>query len=296
MQDDAPFHERAFEALGTHWRLAVWDTIPASDFERLTDVCIDRVRAFDALYSRFIPDSLVMRLSDMTGEVDVPHDLISMLRLYEKVYAATDGKVNPAIGFALSDSGYDAQYSLTPQSSIRDVPALPDALEILDDTHVRLKQPVLLDLGALGKGYLIDILYDILRESGVSRFLVDGSGDIRYQAEGGETITCGLEHPLDQTMAIGTLAMSGGALCASATNRRRWGERHHYIDPHTLGSPEDILATWVWAQTAALADGLSSALFFAEPEQLSAFQFEYLIVNRDLHAKSSAGFTAELFV
>lgn len=290
-----PTHVVAFEALGTHWKLSVWDAITADRFATLAAQCIEMVRAFDALYSRFIPDSLITQLSIQTGEFEVPADLVAMLRLYEQLYVATSGKVNPCVGFALSDSGYDAAYSLSPAEVIRDVPALPDALSIIDDTHMCINQPVLLDLGAVGKGYLIDLLHDLLREAGIVRFLVDGSGDIRYFASNGETIVCGLEHPLDPTQAIGTLAISGGALCASATNRRRWGDRHHYIDPHTKDSPKDVLATWVWAQNAALADGLSSALFFVEPEALAVFSFEYLVVNSGMHAKSSTGFAIELF-
>lgn len=292
---EEPTHAYAFEALGTHWKISVWDEISSSRFEELADECVAAAREFDALYSRFIADSMVVQLSKQAGEFEVPADLVSMLRLYEALYGATEGKINPCIGFAMGDSGYDAQYSLTEAPVIRDVPPFPDTIDIIDGTHIRLRQRVLLDLGALGKGYLVDMLYAHLEAVGVLHFLVDGSGDIRYRAGEGSAIVCGLEHPLDPTLAIGTLALRGGALCASATNRRRWSARHHYIDPHTKESPREVIATWVWAPTAALADGLSSALFFVEPEALAAFTFEYLVVRHDMHAKSSAGFTAELF-
>lgn len=287
--------EHAFEALGTHFKVTVWDDVSLAAFEELSAACSAVVTDFDAQYSRFKPDSLITRMSTMTGEVEVPHDLVVMLRMYEQLGNVTGGKINPAIGFALSDTGYDAAYSFAHAPDIRDVPALSDAVTISDDTHVQLRQHVLLDLGALGKGYVIDLVYDVLMARGISRFLVDGSGDIRYHAANGEPIVCGLEHPLDATLAIGTLPITTGALCASATNRRRWGTRHHYIDPHSKESPEDVIATWVYADAAALADGLSSALFFVTPESLDSFSFECLIVNRELKMKKSAGFTADLF-
>jgi thiamine biosynthesis lipoprotein len=166
---------------------------------------------------------------------------------------------------------------------------------IEDDTHVTLRTPVLLDLGALGKGYLVDLVYQFLREKGCAEFLVDGSGDIRYYSASQTPIVCGLEHPHDTSLAIGTLRITGGALCASATNRRRWGTRHHYINPLTNESPEAVIATWVYADTAAHADGISTALFFVEAEQLTKFSYEYLVVNAHLHKKNSAGFAAEFF-
>jgi thiamine biosynthesis lipoprotein len=178
---------------------------------------------------------------------------------------------------------------------ITQAPDFLDAVHIDDDTHITLRVPVLLDIGALGKGYLVDRLHDFLREKGCDEFLVDGSGDIRYHSTSGTPIVCGLEHPYDTSLAIGTLRITGGALCASATNRRRWGTRHHYINPRTNESPETVVATWVYAQTAADADGLSTALFFVEPEQLSHISYEYLVVNAHLQKKNSAGFAAEFF-
>jgi len=292
---DEPAHVYQFDALGTRWRLSVWDAVSADSFAQLAHECVGMAREFDDAYSRFKPDSLVSRLAQTKGEHEVPADLVAMLRLYEELSDATGGKINPCIGFALSDTGYDAQYSLREAEEIRDVPPLREALTIVDDRHVRLHCAVLLDVGALGKGYLVDRLYERLIAAGLARFMVDGSGDIRYHAADNTPIVCGLEHPLNVTLAIGTLSLPSGALCASATNRRRWGNRHHYIDPHTKESPEQVVATWAWAETAALADGLSSALFFVPPAQLSRFSFEYLVLDAQLHAHSSAGFAAELF-
>jgi thiamine biosynthesis lipoprotein len=74
-----------------------------------------------------------------------------------------------------------------------------------------------------------------------------------------------------------------------------WGKRNHYFDPRTRKSPEGIRATWVYAESAALADGLSTALFFVPPESLMEFSFEYCILNDTMQRKNSAGFAAEFF-
>jgi len=286
-----------WQALGTNWKLTLWDELSVVTASLLASNAEALTHEFDALYSRFKPNSLVTKLATTIGTIGVPPELVAMLRHYEKLYEVTDGKINPTIGFALEDTGYDANYSLVEQSVLRPVHALPEALTIIDDTQVMFFESVLLDLGALGKGYLIDMVYKQLREAGVERFLIDGSGDIRYYSESKEPIVCGLEDPRDAKQVIGTLTITEGSLCASATNRRHWGNhRHHYLDPHTNKSPRTVLATWVYAPEAAIADGLASALFFVSPESLVDFYFEYLVVNHEMRIKKSAGFAADFFV
>ncbi len=284
-----------WEVIGTTFSVTIWDDLPSHQVTALFGAVEQLSRQFDALYSRFKADSLITKLSETIGQVVVPADLVDMLRLYERLFVATSGKLNPAIGNALVDAGYDAAYSLVPKAAIRAVPPLDRVLTIVDDTTIVLHEPVLLDLGALGKGYLIDAIYTYLTAANLARFLVDGSGDIRYFSVTQEPIVCGLEDPCDPQKAIGTLTITGGALCASAINRRRWGTYHHYLDPHTRTSPSYVIASFVYAQTAAAADGLASALFFVAPEALTDFTFSYLLVNETMQIKRSADFTADLF-
>jgi thiamine biosynthesis lipoprotein len=215
--------------------------------------------------------------------------------LYEQLHDLSGGACTPLLGFALSDLGYDAGYSLTAKDVLRPVPKLHDAIRIEDDTHITLLQHVLIDIGALGKGYFVDVLAGYLQRQGIRRFLVDGSGDVFYQGDG-TPIQAGLEHPGDTSKVIGVVPLEHGGLCASSGNRRAWNGRNHIVDPRTLRSPDEIIATWVMAPTTALADGLATCLFFVEPERFSgAFRFEYCLLNRDYKVKRSPGFIAELF-
>ena len=61
----------------------------------------------------------------------------------------------------------------------------------------------------------------------------------------------GLEHPFDPRRAIGVWEVTDAALCASATNRRAWGDGlHHVLDARTGQPVRTIAATW-----AVAADG-----------------------------------------
>jgi thiamine biosynthesis lipoprotein len=290
-----PTHHWTYLAIGTSWAISLWDEIPEKDIEEMKRLIAEKSEAFEATYSRFRKTSLLWQLTERRGVVPVPKDLITMLRLYETLHDLSDGKLNPLIGFTISDMGYDAEKSLQPKEVIRDVPDFHKALTIFDDETIELHESVLMDLGALGKGYFVDQLAKFLAERGLKHFLVNGSGDISYKGNG-DALRIGLEHPGDPTKAIGIVEMTDGCMCSSAGNRRKWATYHHTIDPHTRTSPNEILATWVIAKSTAIADGLATCLFFTEPERYEKdFSFEYCIMNKENKIKRSAGFTAELF-
>lgn len=281
--------------MGTHWIVTLWDPLDDIAFERIRHDVIAMTHAFDETFSRFKPTSVVRTLTKQLGVVSVPRDLVAMLRLYERLNVLSNGACNPLVGFTLSDLGYDEQYSLRPKEQIRSVPQFREAVRIVDDEHLDMRQSTLIDLGALGKGYFVDKLSEYLKRIGIRRFLVDGSGDVFYRTDG-EPIRVGLEHPGDTSKVIGVVTMQTGAMCSSAGSRRKWGSYHHTIDPRTITSPTDIIATWVMADTASLADGLATCVFLTDPDiYAKEFRYDYCVLNSAYRVKRSKGFSAELF-
>ncbi len=193
----------------------------------------------------------------------------------------------------MSDAGYDAAYSL--QSKVLSTP--PRWKDVLDfhGEVLTTTQPVLLDFGAAGKGYLVDLIGELLTQQGIASFCIDAGGDMLYRRSD-VTLRVGLEHPDDPSQVVGVAELHGQALCGSAGNRRAWGEYHHIIDPHTLTSPRHIKATWAVATDTMTADGLATALFFTTPQKLRKhFQFEYIIIYTDNHLEYSPAFPGHIF-
>lgn len=290
-----PKHVISFDSMGVPWRVLIWDNLSSDDAASLEQTCIDRCASFEQLYSRFKEDSLVSEIATQgAGQYDVPEDLVRMLRLYEDLYLCSNGLFTPLIGYTLEDLGYDANYSLSPREFIRSTPSLPDVLTITSDTSITLSESVLIDIGALGKGFMVDLLFEALRSLGLSHFLVDGSGDIRYT--GPEPVSAGLEDPDDPNAVIGTYSLSSGALAASGVNRRVWRGTAHIIRPDAVSAPSPIYASWVHAETAVLADALATALFLAPPSAfLDHYSFSYCLLNRERRIKKSADFAADFF-
>ncbi len=289
-------HVLTFESMGTVWKVSFKEFFHEEKVKEIEGVIQTHLTTFNNVYSRFNRDSFISKLQEVRGVVEVPHDLVAMLRLYAKYYMVSDKKFTPCIGALLEDAGYDDVYSFQEKESKRPVPDFFEAVKTVDDTHIFLNDSVLLDLGALGKGYCVDRLVELLRPYTEESFLVDGSGDVYYV--GNDSLAVGLEDPDDTTQVIGVIAMTEGGMCSSSTNRRAWGRYSHYLDPTTTSSPSFIRSSWVLAQTAAEADALSSVLFFVAPEKIEeelGVTFSYCLLNNERHIKKSPNFLATFF-
>ncbi len=287
--------QEQFEAIGTHWTIDIFDAALAVDGAELFAAVRDRIAAFDAVYSRFRSDSVVSEMARTSGEYQLPEDATLLIELYQQLYVQTDGAFTPMIGKTLEQAGYDAEYSLKPKRLTTPLP-WDEVCEYNPNTRtLTLHQPALLDFGAAGKGYLVDIVGELLETYGIQNYIVDAGSDIRHR--GAKALDVGLENPTNTTEAIGVATVSNKSLCASAGNRRKWEGFHHIINPHTLQSPDDVLATWAIADTTLVADGVATALFLALPEKLvSHFHFDYLILYSDFSIKQSPDFPARIFL
>lgn len=284
----------SFEAIGTHWNVDIHTSLDTQGQEKLFTRIRDRIELFEHTYSRFRFDSLITKMSEEAGEYFLPEDAVPLMELYKKLYDITGGTFTPLIGQTLVEAGYDANYSLQPKT-LHQPPKWEDVME-LRGNHLFLKQKALLDVGAIGKGYLIDLVSEILEQEGIDSYCVDAGGDIRHRNAQGQSLRIGLEHPDDFEKVIGVVNLSNKSLCGSSGSRRKWGKFHHILNPVTLDSPHEILAVWVEAESTMLADGISTCLFFVPPATLQKhFEFEYLVLRDDYMVEKSENFDAELF-
>jgi FAD:protein FMN transferase len=283
----------SFDAIGTLWRIDTPEPLP----DAIRNAVTERIDRFDRDWSRFRDDSLVSRIAREPGRHRLPADAGPLLALYRELYTASGGRVSPLVGRALESLGYDAAYRLTRSATREPVPAWDDAIawhgEFLDTVA-----PVVVDVGAAGKGYLVDLVGELLSDLGVDTQVVDAGGDLRSR---GVPLRVALEHPADPSKAIGVVELGGGAtdgaLCASASNRREWGAGlHHVLDAITGAPTADVVATWAIAPTALIADGAATALFFdTDPRFYADHGVSTVRMFSNGRVEYSPSFSGELF-
>lgn len=284
-----------FDAIGTRWEIDIHQQL---DNERLLSIehtIKERIDVFDKTYSRFLNNSLITQISQVAGDYEFPEDAKRLFAFYRQLYDITAGKVTPLIGNLLIDAGYDAKYSLKPKNKLHPAASWDETMSYAHP-KLRAHKPVMLDFGAAGKGYIVDIIGELLLAEGIKSYVVDAGGDILRRDVDNNKIRVGLGHPTDTTEAIGVALLDNGSICGSAVNRRKWAGLHHIMDPDTTSPVRDIIATWAMSDTALVADGMATALFFTKPAKLqSAFPFEYCLVRSDFSFDHSAHFPAEFF-
>lgn len=278
-----------FAAIGTVWQIETEK--PLSD--ELRGAVGELIDEFDREWSRFRSDSLVAALAAGGGTVPAPRDAREMLDLFVALDAATGGAVNPLVGDALVRRGYDPEYGFVDHGAA----AAPIRWrEILTWTpeSIHLSHPATIDVGALGKGRLVDLVMAEVTSRVDGGVVVDASGDLAVR---GRQERIGLEHPFDARRAIGVWEVHDGALCASATNRRAWGDGlHHVLDARTGEPVRTMAATWVVASDALTADAVATALFFdGGPEFAHDHGAAWVRMTTDGRVERSPDCEAELF-
>ena len=293
-------HRWAFTATGCRWAVSTRHPLPEG-LRRLID---ERINAFEGVWSRFRPDSLVSRAaagalpSDDDGAVvlDLPDGSGRLLDLYDALHRATGGRLDPLVGADLVELGYDPRYSFVVRAgAVRRLGAAGGRgtwaeLATHEGDRLRLDRAALIDVGAAGKGLLADRMGAWLEEEGVEEYLVDASGDLLVRCA--EPLRLGLEEPgstEEDPRVVGVVELARGALCASGTARRAWGEGLHHLLDAVTGLPV--------AGDCMSADALATALFLAEPQALAdaGFAYEFALLRADGSAAVSRGLPGGFF-
>lgn len=247
-------HTAAFpNALGTGLLLHTASALGGDLHQHIEDLISD----YENVLSRFKGDSIVgqMRVATHGGTFDFPDWTLNLFDLYDHLFSATNGAIDPCVGEDLIRLGYDKSYSSVNEpnadehtGAIHGRATWDHAIEHHGTTLVT-HGPVALDFGACGKGYLVDLIAERL---GVAqsdlRYVIDAGGDLLVHTS--EPITIALEDPSDPANAVGVAEISQGAFCASSPSRRHWtdaaGHQLHHLLNAIDGLPvDDVAATWV---------------------------------------------------
>jgi len=224
----------------------------------------------EARLSVFRETSALSEINRTASDRTVPCDpeLMAVLAFCEDLSVATDGAfditstpLSRCWGFLKREGRLPANTELETALSTVGMSKVQ-----LDRTNrsVRFCTPGLeLNLGAVGKGYALDVLSAALKKSGVTDALLS-AGSSSVLAVGGEW-PVDVRSPQIPDRPLAHLTMRSGALGTSGAGEqfvivdgRRYG---HIIDPRTGWPAVGVLSASVVAPEAARADALATAFF-----------------------------------
>jgi thiamine biosynthesis lipoprotein len=151
-----------------------------------------------------------------------------------------------------------------------------DNVRLVDDRVARLDARFFFEEGAFGKGAGLDDALERLASTAAKAAVIDLGGQIAVWGQTSAWVD--IAHPRDRDRAILRLEISRGSVATSGSSERGVvvdGERlGHVLDPRSGLPSGDFGSVTVWADDAARADCLSTALFVFGSEAAHAWASE----------------------
>ena len=230
-------------------------------------------RAFQAFQkveqacSRFTAASELMQAIQNVGTpVKISPFLFEPLQFALEMAKLTDGLFDPTVGKVMELHGFNRHYLM---GDTIESPSAEDVtyrcIELNQQTHtLLLKKPLVIDLGAVAKGFAIDLAANELK--GFDGFVINAGGDLFAGGvdEKGNPWKIGIQHPYQKDKIMETIEISDEAICTSGSYERRnptLPEGHHIVNPKTKCSPNELISSSVIAPFAMMADAFSTISF-----------------------------------
>ena len=214
-------------------------------------------------------------------KVKISPELAEFLNYSVSMHDLTDGNVNIAMGSVLSvwHKYREKGESLPTKEELLSASAHTDINSLVvdgDGGTVSYSDPdLLLDVGAIAKGYTAEKCAELLKEKGVTAYVLDFGGNLRAVGTkpNGGTWRTGVKNPdmLSDISYVYYLDVADTSVVTSGDYQRFFvvdgKSYHHIIDKDTLFPAEHYSSVTVITENSGLADALSTALFNMEIEE-----------------------------
>jgi len=282
----------------------------------LDEAILEELQRVDSSLSLFNPQSTLSRIN--RNETDAADEMLTaVFETARKVSGATDGAFDITVAPLVNAWGFGFKTdSLPSRQHVDSLRALVGYKQVsLKNGKIKKARPdIMLDLGAIAKGFAVDRVAQMLRKRGVRDYMIEIGGEIVVSGKNaaGKKWAIGVEKPIDNADGVSDqlqamLALSHGALATSGNYHNFYikdGHKYaHTIDPRT-GFPVEhgMLSASVYAPNCATADAYATALMVLGVEGAEKVlsvnkQLEiYLIYEEDGEQKEyrSAGWDALL--
>ncbi len=238
---------------------------------------LELVHEIEAWLSVYKPNSEISLVNRdaATRPVHVRRSLFELLQTAQTLFDQTDGAFDIAAGAQIQLwKNCRAEKRIPTEQEIANVQRMSGSHHLqLDESTTSVSFDVAglqLDPGAIGKGFALDEATAWLKktEGCPTEFLVHGGRSSLVACGGNNQHSgwpVGIGNPLFTKKRLGTVLLSDQAMSTSGSNIqffRHDGQRYgHILDPRTALPVDGMLSVTVFADSAAIADALSTAFF-----------------------------------
>ena len=264
--------------MATRFEVALVEDQDPIRLRAAAEEALAEVGLIEGRLSLYLETSEIARINALAAHqaVRVSTEVFQLLAHCRRLYDQTQGCFDPTVGPLMKCWGFVRESGRQPGPG-----EIEQAMERVGMRWVELEESrsevrflrsgMALDLGAVGKGYAIDVAVRVLREAGIENGLIHGGTSSVYalgHQEDGRPWTIAVEAPpdsgTDSPLLLSALPLRDEALSVSAvwgksfrTAGRRFG---HVLDPRTGNPVQHTQLAAVTLPSTAESDAVSTAL------------------------------------
>jgi len=243
MTSTGRFYRHAFRSMGTDCHIDFAAASPAAA-GRFKQFVADWLAQFESKYSRFLPDSLLMKINAAAGKdwVEIDAETESLFALCDWFHWSTNGVFDPtSLPLIRMWDHQQARTAVPTDDEIKAARKLVGWTRVLREKG-RVKLPdagMAIDLGGIGKEYAVDRVLETALSQGIESLVVNFGHDLRVhgQPPEGGSWRIGIEDPTDTGRCFTGVGITDRAVCTSGDylrytviNGKSYG---HILDPRT---------------------------------------------------------------
>lgn len=268
-------HRFAHKAMATIYEIFIIND-DASYAQQAAYAACNELDRLEQELSRFTPNSDIARINNLAANqpLCLGLDAFECLKLSKQISTETNGAFDVTIG-PLMKCWLNSDKTLrSPSTEELAVARRHVGMALLDldeaqHTVTLQASPMHVDLGAVGKGYAVDVMTNLLREWEIEMALIHGGRSSVFALgappeKSGWPLT--LSHPQRHGEILNYLTLRDQAISGSGLQKGR-----HIINPRTGEPLSGVRATWVITPDAATSDAVSTAFMNMTPEEISAY-------------------------
>lgn len=278
-------HSQDIFAMDTFMNVTAYGTAG----ETALPVVSAEIQTVEQLLSVTIEDSDIATANKSVSAVTVSDTTAEVISAALDLCRRTEGALDISIYPIVRAWGFTTDSPSLPEDNvIRDRLTYVDYKKIeLQGTSLLVPENMMIDVGAVAKGYLSDRLSKMLKDSGVSSALINLGGNVQTLGAkpDGSPWRIAVQDPFDPTNLMAVAEVADKAVITSGGYERFFeheGESYwHIMDPDT-GYPANngTVSVTIIGDSGMLCDGLSTALFIMGVDRA----LEHYAQHRDFEA------------
>jgi thiamine biosynthesis lipoprotein len=275
--DESSVYQKTDILLDTVVTISIYDDITEDEAEKIIEECFDRISELQNILDVYTPGSDLYRIKENAGiePTEVSDETIDIIDYSIYFSEISDGKFDVSAGPLI-----DLWHIDPPDGYVPTTEELELILPLVNYQYINIdktentvyldKEDMIINLGAIAKGYIADDIKDLLLSLGINNAIINLGGNVLLVGDNVDEqgYAVGIQNPGSlQGEYIGSIKLFDDSIVTSGNYERVFEDEdgnlyHHILDPDTgFPSNQGLQQVTIITDKSVDADALSTTFF-----------------------------------